>query len=50
MDKPIKNECRCEKTACGCAGGSVERCTCGERCACKTTCQCSGGCQCMAAK
>ena len=50
MNEQTKNECRCEKTACGCAGVRVERCSCGERCACRSGCRCGAGCSCAAAK
>jgi hypothetical protein len=50
MNEQAKNECRCEKTTCGCAAVRVERCSCGERCACRSSCRCGAGCSCAAAK
>jgi len=49
MANQTQNECRCEKTSCGCATVKVDRCVCGERCACKSACRCTGGCACEAA-
>jgi hypothetical protein len=46
MDKGSKNECRCEKAACGCATGVAQSCTCGNSCKCTRTCACGGGCGC----
>jgi hypothetical protein len=46
MEKPNQDACECEKASCGCAGGKVERCVCGERCACSAGCGCAGGCGC----
>jgi len=50
MVNQTQNECRCEKTSCGCAKATAERCSCGERCQCKSTCRCGGGCDCYATK
>jgi hypothetical protein len=50
MENQTQNECRCEKTSCGCANVKAERCQCGERCACKSACRCIGGCACKTAR
>lgn len=50
MANQTQNECRCEKSSCGCANTKAERCACGERCSCKTTCRCATGRACDATK
>ncbi len=50
MSKPNENECKCERTTCGCATTTAERCSCGEQCRCQRTCRCGDGCACGARK
>jgi hypothetical protein len=50
MTQKNTNECRCSKTACGCATTGEARCTCGERCSCEKVCRCGEGCGCASKK